>query len=120
MKAPKVERPIIHDASDVALRGEALSPIIWQGRQWAVTTHGVEARDGSYSFTADRLHEGLRREHPYSWVAHMAGKRWIDLEDFTTAFFVACAVFSQPLRREDVELVLKHFADRRRELADQS
>jgi hypothetical protein len=38
--------PIVHDANDARLSGEELRPVVWQGRQWAVTTYGIESRDG--------------------------------------------------------------------------
>ncbi len=47
--------------------GEPLHPILWHGRQWAVTTFGIEARDGTYAISKDRL------DDPY-WPTHMAEK----------------------------------------------
>jgi hypothetical protein len=63
-----------------------LHPCWWIGRQWAVTAYGLEARDGTYALAADRLLEDLP---DYSKILHMAGKEWVDLEDFVTAFLVA-------------------------------
>ena len=62
--------------------GERLHPIKWQGRQWAVTSFGVERRDGTYSISKDRL-ESVR------WIHHLAGKRSVDLEDFAEALRIA-------------------------------
>jgi hypothetical protein len=50
------------DKNYTRLRGQRLSPILWQGGQWAVTAYGIEARDGSYTISKDRL--GYHREHP--------------------------------------------------------
>ena len=38
----------------VANRGEPLSEIWWQGRQWTVTSYGLEARDGRYHIEGHR------------------------------------------------------------------
>ena len=57
--------------------GEPLHPILWHGRQWAVTTFGIEARDGTYAI-ARTIHD------PY-WPTHMAEKEWCDVDDFAEA-----------------------------------
>ena len=49
-------------------------------------------RDGNYFIEGRRLCEEHKNKHPYSWVAHTGGKNWVDVDDFTTAFFVACAM----------------------------
>jgi hypothetical protein len=72
---------------------------------WAVTAHGFEARDGSYCTEADRLDDHPDDEHPHSWFEHMARKSWVDLEDFATAFFVACSVHRIRLSKADVDLL---------------
>jgi hypothetical protein len=72
----------------VKLRSEPLStPIYWQGHQWAVTSHGVECRDGTYYIAKDRLWESDDTDH--GWVHHMADKNWVDLADFAEALHVA-------------------------------
>ena len=75
---------IAADKKPVKSRGERLSPIWWQGKQWAVTERGIECRDGTYFIAADRL----PGTNP-SWPIHMAGKTWVDLDDFCTAFLIA-------------------------------
>jgi hypothetical protein len=35
------------DTTSVACRGEALREIWWRGRQWAVTSYGIECLDGT-------------------------------------------------------------------------
>lgn len=65
---------------------EELGAPHWVGRQWAVTTDGLERKDGFYFIAADRLEE-KRGELP-EWPLHMVGKR-IDFDDFMTAFLVA-------------------------------
>ena len=70
---------------------------LWRGRQWAVTSNKVTCHtraDGGpcgYWIAKDRLTE----EHPhYSWMEHLVGKGWVDLEDFIAAFCVALALHS--------------------------
>lgn len=81
--------PIESDTADVKVLGigEDLHPVLWAGKQWAVTEYGIEARDGTYAIQASRLHEG---EPGYSWERHMRDKQWVDVCDFRRAFLVAC------------------------------
>jgi hypothetical protein len=81
---------IATDRTPVPVRGEALHPILWRGRQWAVTTFGIEALDGTYAISADRLAENVDRD--WGWPAHLAAKNWTDREDFCTAWLVAIAL----------------------------
>src|SRR5262245_5711961 len=67
-------------------RGDRLSKIHWQGRQWAVTRFGVECRDGTYAIERERVWED---EECGGWILHMAEKDWVDLEDFAEALRVA-------------------------------
>lgn len=67
-------------------RGERLSRVYWRGRQWAATKYGVECRDGCYAIERTRLWE---EDNEHSWIMHMAGKDWVDLEDFAEALRVA-------------------------------
>lgn len=82
-RKPPVER-VIYSADPVEVVGESLHPVLWQGRQWAVTTYGLEARDGTYAIEADRLREG--------WVDHMREKVWVDVPDFITGFLCALSL----------------------------
>lgn len=80
---------ILHDTTAVKSRGDALGKVWWQGRQWAVTSDGIEARNGLYHIAADRVLEDV---DVHTWVDHMAAKTWVDLEDFATAWLVAVAL----------------------------
>jgi hypothetical protein len=74
----------------VKLCGETLSTIWWQGKQWAVTRYGIEARDGRYCIGADRLAETWSdRPGIPGLLRHMVEKNWVDIPDFCTAFTVA-------------------------------
>jgi hypothetical protein len=104
-------KPVIY--ADNAVPGaDSLHPILWQGREWAVTTYGVERRDGSYPIEASRLckdHDGGAVAEdgtpvPYTLIGHIGEKGW-DLADFATAFFVACAMHGVRLSPAEVEML---------------
>lgn len=46
----------------IRVRGEALHPVLWRGKQWAVTEYGVEALDGTYAIEKARLGEDQARQ----------------------------------------------------------
>ena len=72
------------DLPEVRVQGEALSePILWLGLQWAVTSYGVEARDGTYAIEASRLWEDNKTKWP--WEKHLAEKNWVDRHDAAAA-----------------------------------
>jgi hypothetical protein len=86
-----VPPPLLHGEAPLALanntprvRGEALAPIWWRAAQWAVTSYGIECLDGTYAIEHTRLLE--MRE---TWPHHMAGKIWVDLDEFATAWLIA-------------------------------
>ena len=85
------------DTTPVRNRGEELHETIWQGRQWAVTEYGIEARDGIYHLPAERLSETRQyQDHELpDWPLHMAEKTWVDIHDFCTAFLVALACYPE-------------------------
>lgn len=75
--------------------GEDPAPIIWRGRQWAVTEFGLERLNGAYSLSPSDLgNTGAESDFP-SLPSHMAGKMWVDVHDFCTAFLVALALFPE-------------------------
>ncbi len=76
------------DDTPVSIRGEELSEVWWRGRQWAVTSDGLESLDGRYVIESERLRQGIG-EPGGGWPAHMAIKRWADPDEFTTAWMIA-------------------------------
>ena len=58
----------------------------WQGREWCVTSYGVEKRDGTYYIPKSDFFAGGDK---WSWPEHLAEKGWPDVEDFVTAWMVA-------------------------------
>lgn len=65
--------------------GTALAPIVWSGRQWAVTTRGLEARNGMYTIDGADLWGDVMRD--------MATKVWVDLRDLAEALRIGRRVF---------------------------
>ena len=83
------EPPAYSSTEVVPMTGEALAePIYWTGRQWAVTTHGIEARDGKYQIAGSRAWE---ETSGHGWIEHMEEKDWVDIHDFAEALRLARA-----------------------------
>lgn len=83
------EPPAYESTDEVRVTGEALAePIYWKGRQWAVTGHGIEARDGKYHIAGSRAWE---ETSGHGWIEHMEEKDWVDLPDFAEALRLARA-----------------------------
>lgn len=52
--------------------------------KWIVTFQGdMEYKNGAYFISADRLKEP-------DWIPHLAGKNWIDWNEFIPAYLQAC------------------------------
>lgn len=81
--------PIEYDQTPVPVRGEELSPVLWRGRQWAVTEYGIECLDGTYYIEKARITENAET---YGWPLHVSQKNWVDTDDFCTAWLVATAL----------------------------
>lgn len=91
-KIPPRRRRSVEPPSYVALsqepvpcRGDPLGEIWWRGQQWVVTADGLECLDGTYFIEKSRMLE----KPEYSWPEHMAGKIWVEIEEFTTAWVIA-------------------------------
>ena len=84
------DRPIEMDTTPIPTNGRAdkLGQIWWRGKQWAVTSDGIEALDGSYYIESRRLLETMTDTYA-GWLEHMGEKQWVDMEEFTTAWLVA-------------------------------
>jgi hypothetical protein len=96
---------IEYDPTPVRCVWEALHPIVWQGRQWAVTEYGIECRDGRYTIDKARLGEF---HSSWSWVKQLGEKPWVDVADFTTAYLVALTVHRISLSKEKLQLAINH------------
>ena len=66
--------------TEVEIIGQPPRQLIWVGREWCVSTRGVERRDGT--FTVDRKHIWNARYGVKAMAAKAAG---IDLEDYRIA-----------------------------------
>jgi len=70
--------------------------IYWVGRQWAVTGYGMQAidpkRNGEFDIEVSRLWEDGALER-------LRALKWIQIEDFDRAVFIARARFPEPPRK---------------------
>lgn len=83
------EPPAYESTTSVEVTGEPLAqPIHWTGSQWAVTSLGIEARNGKYHLVSSRVWEETLG---HGWIDHMAEKDWVDIHDFTEALRIARA-----------------------------
>jgi hypothetical protein len=77
------------------------SKIIWQGKQWAVTTYGIECRTHHYVIERDRL---WLNEDEWGWLMQLAEKEWVeDLEEFAEVLRIARIVHDKELAQLFVE-----------------
>ena len=74
--ARRLDAPPRYQAyNQVVVQDEDLSqPIYCEGTAMAVTSYGIERRDGTYAIEGSRIWE-IRYETNYGWVDHMAGKK---------------------------------------------
>jgi hypothetical protein len=63
-------------------------PIFWSGRQWLVTSYGVERADGLFSIDAGGLFDG------WLFECGLIGAEWVDVSDFIEALRVAVEHFA--------------------------
>jgi hypothetical protein len=63
--SPSSFSAVVYATNEVANRCEPLSEVWWQGRQWAVTSYGLECRDGTYFIDAPRIGKDLHSANPY-------------------------------------------------------
>lgn len=68
-----------------------------RGSQWAVTEAGLECLDGTYVIGKDVL---LAEMPDWSVPQQVAGKTWVDLNDFETAWLIAIALHAHPRSSE--------------------
>jgi hypothetical protein len=93
--------------------GESLSDILWQGSQWAVTTYGLECRDGRYHVEVSQffnsgdsrgLHiKDLKDRSCFCWKLHMFEKNWVNQCDFTNALDAMCLLFNVNGKRSNIK-----------------
>jgi len=89
------EPPAYESTAEVLVTGEPLAqPIHWTGHQWAVTSFGIEARDGKYLVPGGRVWEEMEG---HGWIEHMAEKTWVDIHDFAEALRIARARWPERL-----------------------
>lgn len=108
-------RTIETDSTPVEVTGTAPREILWRGKQWAVTTFGIEALDGDYSIAAGRLDENFS---DWSWIMQLGAKSWVDIPDFTTAFMVAIVLHGKAPGFDRAQ-IMKDFGERMRKREQQ-
>jgi len=93
----------------VRVRGEPLHPILWQGKQWAVTDYGLECRDGTYHVAANafwyscNLTGEITADQVFvSWWKHLSGKNWCDKDDVDNALQAMLVLFNRNGTRTNV------------------
>jgi hypothetical protein len=93
--------------------------VLFQTRQWDVTSHGLEAREFVYPIEKDRLINPDDHEKGYSWVRHIGETKDVsfDLDDFMNAYLAALTIHRVALAASDVELILTHYAKIKRKRA---
>jgi hypothetical protein len=87
------------------LEGEALHPVLWMGKQWAITTYGLECKNGQYHIKAGRQFwdKGLKPIEVYDrWHQHLTQKTWVDKEDIEDALHIMFILFDENGERTEV------------------
>ena len=96
----------------VHCRGEELGDILWQGEQWAVTTYGLECRDGTYHVPIKNLwdfaeakpgQKKTKQDVMVHWFKHLREKNWCNEDDIDHALQAAMVLFNMDGTRTAVE-----------------
>ena len=101
--------PIVINTTRVKVCGDPLTQIWWQGKQWAVTEYGIECRDGTYPIAAKKLTYDLDNGSDHGLIEQMCSKGWVDMNDFSTAYFVALSMHGLQLSSDKVKKLKRHF-----------
>lgn len=103
---------IEHDSTPVHVRGEPLHQIYWRGRQWAVTSYGIERLNGAYAIAAADLKQ-------LWWPGQIIRKTWVDQTDFLTAWLVALPLHSVRISAAAVHAAIAEAQEPRKPLTDE-
>ncbi len=96
----------------VACRGKELDDILWQGEQWAVTTYGLERRDGVYGIPLENLFSFVNSEKGKNktkqdvmvhWFNHLHTKTWCNEDDIDHALQAVLVLFNLDGTRTKIE-----------------
>lgn len=66
---------------------ELTGPVLWQGRQWAVTGYGIEALDGMYHVPFSEVPDAADARP--RWLDDLCGRYGTDRDDLAAAVRVA-------------------------------
>lgn len=108
--------------NDVKVKGEKLHPVLWKGNQWAVTTYGLECRDGTYFVKAKDFFSGCKtkREASDKWFRHISGKYWCDANCLYAAMHAMDMLFNLDGTRSDVPAPILYGQAEAEEIASQA
>lgn len=80
---------------------------LWIGKQWKLTLDGMETLpvsdgqpDPSYDIPREDLGRGAH-DVLTSWPVALAGRRWLDIDDFEDVYRRACHAFDTPVGNLD-------------------
>lgn len=95
--------------------------IIWRGRQWCVSTFGLETIKEPYHYDIAKARLGEMREpQGVEFLEHMADKTWLDFDDFKEAFLKALDIHKgsyTPIDPDQLRLSLENFERDKVEMA---
>lgn len=94
--------------------GALLGEVWFTSTQWAVTTYGIQRRDGRYLVGKDALL--LQMTEDYSWMREIHVDSPEEADDFAACFFVACAMHGHRIS-EQQRLSLMHHVTKARQFA---
>lgn len=89
MFASATKQVYVHSDNETKTNfGGVHGDLIWQGRQWSVTSIGMEERTGRYHIDVQNLKSNDHISN-YGWLNHMQSKGWVDMPDFLAAYAIA-------------------------------
>ena len=98
--------------NEVHNQGEKLDCVLWQGKQWSVTTYGLECRDGTYHVAAKDLWDlapklssektKTRRCVFVHWFQHLSRKVWCNEDDIDHALQAFLLLFDKNGKRTKI------------------
>ena len=82
--------------NSVACKGQPLDLVLWQGEQWAVTTYGLERRNGKYALSCKEFFRGMKSKQEIFvfWFIHFSRKNWCNEDDIDDALQAMMVLFN--------------------------
>ena len=103
-EAKKLRPPVEHwsrllpqSRNHVHVKGQPLCEVLWQGEQFAVTSFGLEKRDGTYRIPSNvfwlKIYDGDPQKVMSGWFLHLSQKAWADEDDVDAAIQAMLVLF---------------------------